>query len=310
MTHASPDERLAHRIVARELGWQPQMVRRFTAGLDFFVFDVSAGTSNVVVRIGRPRQSEVLRRGAALARQLRALGVALPELISLGTEDGFPFAIQSRLPGMDLGNIMNQLDAASLAGIARAVADAQSATARLGDGARFGYAASAKAAPHASWADVVAAHIERSALRIAASGFFPAEVVSRTEALFARHEAVLRHIPATPFLHDTTTKNVIVTPSGAFSGIVDVDELCFGDPRYAPALTLVAMLVHGGPVHYVDTWMDHAGLPRDDLFRFYVTVFLLDFMSEHGTAFNGNEAPSREEDRMRLLTLFARAQDA
>ena len=31
--------------------------------------------------------------------------------------------------------------------------------------------------------------------------------------------------------------------AGAFSGIVDVDELCFGDPRYAPALTLVAMLV-------------------------------------------------------------------
>ena len=79
MTHASPDERLAHRIVARELGWQPQMVRRFTAGLDFFVFDVSAGTSNVVVRIGRPRQSEVLRRGNKDTRGLDDLARQVAE---------------------------------------------------------------------------------------------------------------------------------------------------------------------------------------------------------------------------------------
>ena len=44
-------------------------------------------------------------------------------------------------------------------------------------------------------------------------------------------------IPPTPFLHDATTKNVLVTAKGAFSGIVDVDDLCFGDPRYPAALT-------------------------------------------------------------------------
>jgi hypothetical protein len=44
-------------------------------------------------------------------------------------------------------------------------------------------------------------------------------------------------IAPTPFLHDTTTKNVIVTSEGHFSGIVDVDDLCLGDPRYPAALT-------------------------------------------------------------------------
>ena len=43
--------------------------------------------------------------------------------------------------------------------------------------------------------------------------------------------AELDALSPVPFLHDTTTKNVIVTPEGSFSGIVDVDDLCFGDPR-------------------------------------------------------------------------------
>ena len=52
--------------------------------------------------------------------------------------------------------------------------------------------------------------------------------------------------PPIPFLHDTTTKNVIVTPEGAFSGIVDVDDLCFGDPRYVVALTLPSLTAAAG----------------------------------------------------------------
>lgn len=51
------------------------------------------------------------------------------------------------------------------------------------------------------------------------------------------------------------------------------------------------------------------GLADDALFRFYVAVFLLDFMSEHGMVFNGNMRPSRAEDRQHLLALFEAAAD-
>src|SRR5262249_62343896 len=88
-------------------------------------------------------------------------------------------------------------------------------------------------------------------------------------------------LPPIPFLHDTTTKNVIVTPEGSFSGIVDVDDLCFGDPRYVVALTLASLMVSDGPTHYVDAWMNAAGYCTDSIFRLYVTLFLVDFMSEH-----------------------------
>ena len=109
---------------------------------------------------------------------------------------------------------------------------------------------------------------------------------------------------ATPFLHDTTTKNVIVAPDGSFSGIVDVDDLCFGDPRYPAALTLAVLMATGGPKNYVEAWLRHAGAPDDATFRLYVAAFLLDLMSEHGHAFNGNEAASTAKARESLLAAF------
>ena len=99
-------------------------------------------------------------------------------------------------------------------------------------------------------------------------------------------------LPATAFLHDTTTRNVIVTPAGSLSGIVDVDDLCFGDPRYTPALTMAVLLAHNGPLAYVEHWMRVAGQRDNGLFRLYVALFLVDLMSEHGQRFNDNERRS------------------
>ena len=114
---------------------------------------------------------------------------------------------------------------------------------------------------------------------------FDQNVVEAVADLLKIHRSELDALQATPFLHDTTTKNVIVTEQGVLSGIVDVDDLCFGDPRYAPALTLAVLLAHGRRAHYVEAWMAAAGHDDDRIFRLYVALFLLDLMSEHGQSF-------------------------
>ncbi len=73
------------------------------------------------------------------------------------------------------------------------------------------------------------------------------------------------------------------------------------------ALTLAAIEAFGGSHPYVAAWMRLAGLRDDRLFRAYVALFLLDFLSEQGTAFNGNEAAPDTERCARLLALFERA---
>jgi len=108
-------------------------------------------------------------------------------------------------------------------------------------------------------------------------------------------------VGAVPFLHDTTTKNVIITSEGRFSGIVDVDDLCWGDPRFAPALTLASMQAFGGPRHYVAAWLRRAGFKDDRLFRTYVALCALDLVAEQGKVFNGNEVKADAEQQAHLL---------
>ena len=53
--------------------------------------------------------------------------------------------------------------------------------------------------------------------------------------------------------------------------------------------------------------MRHAGHRDDRLFRFYVALYLLDFMSEQGQVFNGNQQASVPETRQRLERLYVTA---
>lgn len=306
----APDATDAVAAVELGFGWRDATARRFGNGLAFYVFDVDAGGERAVVRMGLPGQRRALRDGVALSRALRPLGVPLPALLFDGTEAALPYVIIERFAGTDLGDVFAVLGDEQRRAIARQVAAAQMAVGRLGPAQRFGYAASAEAATHGDWAVVVQASIARSQGRIMTAGLFDPEPAEQLSGLFDALAPQMRAIAATPFLHDTTTKNVIVTRDGVLSGIVDVDDLCFGDPRYAAALTATALLTRRHDLDYVSTWLDAMGLADDALFRFYIAVFLLDFMSEHGMVFNGNMRPSRAEDRQHLLTLFEAAASA
>lgn len=293
---------LASRAVRDRLGWSPQSVQRFATGAAHYVFEVSSPElAPIVARLGHPYRAAGLAEGTRLMAQLRELGVPLPRVFAEGAIDGFPYVLMQRLPGTDLGNIANELTDPQLRAIAEHVAAAQTASAKSATGTRYGYAATPDAAPHARWSEELDSNFARSTQRLTAAALFDPAVLAPVAAAIERHRAELNAIPPTPFLHDTTTRNVIVTPWGTFAGIVDVDDLCFGDPRYAPALTLAALTSMSGPKHYVDYWMQAAGHRNDHLFHLYVALFLLDLMSEHGHTFNGNERASTPEVRAILL---------
>ena len=251
-----------------------------------------------------------MRRGLVLMQRLAALDVPLPRIIASRFDADFPAVVMERLAGTDLAHAMHGLAPAQLAEIAGAVARAQAAASRFGSAGRYGFSPSPEDAPHERWSGVVEASLARSRRRMETAGLFGQEPCERVAALIEAHRAALDAQPAVPFLHDTTTKNVIIAPDGTFSGIVDVDDLCFGDPRFAPALTLAVLEGYGGPVGYVGEWMRSAGLRDDVLFRLYVALFLIDLMAEHGLTFNGNETASTEPARKRLLEAFGRVVDS
>jgi aminoglycoside phosphotransferase (APT) family kinase protein len=231
--------------------------------------------------------------------------VPLPEILAADLDYEFPYLILERLQGVDLGVVVGTLATSSLAHVATKVAAAQSVVSKLPSAGRYGFAVSAQEAPHERWSDVLRDNLDRSRKRIELVGLFDSSPVDAMEVLVAAQSDALDGLPSTPFLHDTTTKNVIVTEAGRFSGIVDVDDLCFGDPRYVVALTLASLLASAGPVSYVDAWVTKASFRDDYLFRLYVALFIVDFMSEHGQRFNGNQIQSSEDIRERLRRVFS-----
>lgn len=305
---SAPNAELARAIATQAIGCAPSAIRRFTTGAQHYVFDVDfAERPSVVVRIGDPAARPLMAGAVYLSRLLRPLGAPLPEMLAQDIEAERPWLVLERLPGNDLAASIADLSDVQCGRIAAKVARAQAIVAGTRSAGRYGYAALPEAAPWLHWRDVLEASLARSRQRIASAGLFDLGMIDVAQnALNALGEAIDRIAP-TPFLHDTTTKNVIVTNAGEFSGIVDVDDLCFGDPRYPAALTLAALMAQGWPIGYVAAWRRCAGWADDRLFRFYATLFLLDFMSEHGQTFNGNQPPSSPQARAVLCNAFQRS---
>ena len=303
-----PDATLAAKLGARVTGQAPSSVTRFTTGARHYVYDVQfAAHSPLVVRIGDRSAHAEMAGAAHLSRLLRPLGVPLPALLAEDVSAELPWLVLERLPGTDLAAVIASMLPEQLDLIAAGVATAQRIVANTGSAGRYGYAVRPEQAPLAAWSDVLMANLVRSRGRIAAAGLFEVKVADALDALLVSAHGRLDAVEATPFLHDTTTKNVIIGSGGALSGIVDIDDLCFGDPRYPAALTLAVLQGYGGPVSYVSAWLRHAGAVDDPTFRLYVALFLLDLMAEHGQVSNGNQQPSSPDARAALLREFEAA---
>jgi aminoglycoside phosphotransferase len=304
----APTAARAAAIAARVSQRAPKTVERFTTGARHYVYEVKfADHQPLVVRMGSMTAHAEMAGAVYLSNLLRPRGVPLPAILAQDVQSRFPWIVLERLPGVDLGAVIETLTDARLERIAVNVARAQAITSETRAGRRYGYAVRPEDAPHSTWSQVLDAHLARSRLRIAYAGLFSVVSADIAQSEMSIMRTEIDSIAPTPFLHDTTTRNVIVTDGGVFSGIVDVDDLCFGDPRYPAALTLAALTAQGGPARYVSAWLERAGLADDRLFRMYVMLFLLDLMSEHGQVFNGNQRSSSLEDRAALQQTFDRS---
>jgi aminoglycoside phosphotransferase len=301
----APSAELASAIAAQVTGCSPETVSRFTTGVRHYVYEARfASRQPVVVRIGSTTAHSEIAGAIYLSRLLRPRGVPLPAILAEDVQSGFPWLVLERLAGTDLGAVIGNLTDAQLDRIAARVALAQSITSETGSAGRYGYAVKPNGAPHSAWSQVLDAHLRRSRRRIASAGLFDVASADIVQSELGVMRDEIDAISPTPFLHDTTLKNVIVTAEGRVSGIVDVDDLCFGDPRYTAALTLAVLTARRGPLQYVSAWLRHARWSDDRLFRLYVTLFLLDLMAEHGQVFNGNQRSSSPQARAELEQSF------
>lgn len=307
-----PDSAIAGAMAAEFLD-ERASVTRFATGMRHYVFEAVSGQGlAVVVRISRREDINVVRNSLYWSDRLRSLGIPMPQVLHVDltmTRHSFPFVILERLPGRDLSFIIERLTDNQLRKLARRLAGFQAKVASLGPSCGYGFAPRIEGPfLHSSWVNVVSASIMRSRHRICSAGIVAEEQVDRVEAAAAGLTDYFAEVRPTPFLHDITTKNVIID-NGHLSGIVDVDDLCFGDPLLLVGLIRVALLANRHKVTYADAWVDvlHPNETQRVALDFYTAMFCIDFMGELGHSFNRTEpAPVKPAYVERLQGLLDR----
>lgn len=295
-----PSEADAACAVRETLAVEPASVLRFSTGLCHFVYDVVLGDGRrVVARIATRDTRVLLDAGVAWSSLLRPLGVPLPAVLAADVSEriiGFPFVLLERLDGVDLGVAYPRLTAEDKQCIAAEVARVQSRVHTLPTGVGFGHTTIAGLGPHSSWVAVIEAMLARTEPHLIRLGLAGASPLPRVHRRFDDLRPTLERIAPTPFLDDTTTKNVLVA-DGRLSGVVDVDELCYGDPLLTVGLTQMSLQVAGQDLVYIDAWADALGATVEQRarIRFYAGIFGVVFLAEQGQPFNREGTPIVDE---------------
>lgn len=288
---SAPTEKDACLLVEKALGIKTVSARRFPTGLCHYVYEVELSDGRkVVARLAGPNTRQFLAGGVYWQTRLRPLGVPLAAQLYADLSAPIPHVILERLPGDDLGNVYETLDDTSKRAVAAAVVDAQMRTARLPEATGYGYAFSYEDAAlllHQSWQQIITALLERGRRRITTAGVVDVALVDHVAAWLPKFASHFSRVRPTPFLADATTKNVLVH-QGRLTGIVDVDEICFGDPLLTVGLTQMALLSDGSEAEYVNHWLAllNPSAEQRAAVDFYTAVFCADFLSEQGQSFN------------------------
>lgn len=101
-----------------------------------------------------------------------------------------------------------------------------------------------------SWSDVVKANIARSEERFKQTNIFSMEYIQCLQKLLPSFQTYFDSVKPEPFFDDATTKNVLIKDA-AFSGIIDIESICFGDRLFFVALTQMALHSMKADLDYV-----------------------------------------------------------
>jgi len=279
---------------------------RFPTGLCHFVFDVVARSGKrFVVRVASAGNEARIDGSVYWTSLLRPIGIPLPTIHYRGVLSGRHFTILERLPGTDLGNVFTQLAPTELRAIARAIVDLQDRMRELPVGSGYGFGTSYQG-PYSSptWAAFIEMMLARSSDRCQRAGIVDVAWIDRVRAHTERFTRYFASIEPRPFLDDLTIKNVLVSEN-KLAGIIDVDEVCFGDHLLHAGLVRMAILDNGWDEDFVTELCRYSGYGRAEqgALTFYTALYCVDFLGELGHTFNRNRQRNGQE-----LAVYRRTQ--
>jgi len=299
---------IAQHILRYELDMLPKEILRFTTGFCHSVYHVKTDAGDYVLRITSEENRAFYLGSIKWLPALANLDIPAPRVIRHGQYGNVFYVLMSYICGRDLGEVYATLNNSQKRSITKALSEIQKKVSTLPSVGVYGY----DGHPFDTWIDFLHSHVERSRGRIERNKVFDAKVCDTVCSAIDAMHGYLSSVAPLPFLDDTTTKNVLVH-DGKLAGIVDIDEICYGDPLFVVALTNMALLFMKLDTTYVDFWLDEldATPAQRRAVKLYTLMFCIDFMGEQGMTFdNGNHVAVNHEITELLNAIFSTLMDA
>jgi len=294
-SHVAPDETIAAAVAAAMTNESVVSASRLTTGEQNFVFSVKTTISEYVIRMTYMQYKDKFSSALYWQNKLIPLGVPLARFIHTDLDarhSSFASVLMHKLPGDDLINIYSQLSDTQKMNLAHEIVTIQHSVNSLPEGRGFGFVGRYEDEPaFHSWYDFMLSRIEIAMNKIKDMGVFDVNSLSVIYSIAKELETDLRAVHAKPFMWDTSERNVIIN-QGKISGIVDVDDMCFGDSLFVLALTYVALELFGHDTVYTDYWADLLKLDANARLRltFYRLCYILWFMRKYNLTSHNQQA--------------------
>ena len=300
-------EELASKI-SQQIGRPARTISRFTIGHDNFVYDIEDYQGEpYVIRIS-PLGKEHRALGSLYwYNKFEPLAIPLPKVISHGMDRGVYALVLERLPGTDLGNVYSNLSFSQKQHIVHSLVTIQNTVATLPAARGYGFASSyddPKLLP--TWQDVIQKMLTDREVAIRQAGIFNSKYPKQLQYKLNQFESYFAQIVPKPFLNDTSIKNVIIN-KGRLSGVIDIEEVCFGDRILVLGLTRMALLSRSFSTDYIDIWVKGWRLDAIELkaLSFYTLLFCLDLMRKVDQVFDNQVHGSIYRENIQLyINLF------
>jgi aminoglycoside phosphotransferase (APT) family kinase protein len=297
---AIPDIETAKVVASSLLKEEVLDAQKLTTGRKNFVVAITTPNNKFVVRMTTKEYKNIYEAAIYWQNKLLPLGVPLAKFIAADLEDQYspyPTLIMQRAPGDDICNVYKNLSAITKQRLAHQIVNIQKKTEVLPLGSSYGFANSyEQGTKYKSWYEFLLARIDLCQQSLNKTTFFPQDTIAKILAVANNLQADLLTVTAKPFMWDTSERNVIIDHD-KISAIVDVDDMCFGDPLFVLGLTYVALESLGFDTIYPDTWetllnLDHNAQLRLLFYRLFYTVWSMRYYanvsSNNGTSDNMN----------------------
>jgi hypothetical protein len=297
-------EGMINRIVLERFGEVPKNIERMTLGICNEVYDVVLAEREIIARLSA--EDYFLKGSSKHIPMLKELGLVVPEILGENyAKKEVPYGYQflSKLPGKDLGYVIEGLSDAELGLIAKQISNVFDRTRTIPASENFGLVFGEYTDFSDSWTERMRIWIAETIERGTQTGVMNEKWQSILEDLFKEYSDYFDQIRPTTYLGDICSKNVMIE-DGKFVGLVDLDGLTQGDPLESIGRIKASWPgTHYGKV-YAEAVMDAQGLDVEQrkMVSVYALLNRISWATENGIQFNQNTKAVVDEEKLKRDT--------